>query len=264
MRKTFATRRAPRVSGRWATWRGPRGSLRPNRPVSTHARLRDWIILAVAVVLATPGVPRSGAAAASPTPLLDGDWYVLVHYRDARADDPDALFWDDEIWRFARRGDGRLVWTLHPHVGLRDATGRFDRLPSGAEARTSGAWTPNEAQREEIETALVLDDHEVRTKRLQGSPADGYRSRGAMRPASASAVAYQEAWSVEAPAGLPELTRRATLVSGRADAAEGLTSFRTTAVSDDRAELRGAFVRDGHLVGEFRATRIRVAEGRRP
>ena len=216
------------------------------------------------VWLASSIVCTAAAGPTLPVESLVGDWYVLVHYSDRAVPDPDpaALQWDDAVWRFEARSRDRLVWTLHPHVTLRDRTGRLDRLPSGAEARTTGAWTPNAAQREQIASGLELDGHEARTKTLRGSSAHGYRSREAARAGSASTIAYEEQWAIEMRDGLPVLSRRNTLASGRADAAVGDTTFRVTRVSQDGAELSGDFDRDGRLVGEFRMIRIHVPKRR--
>ena len=93
------------------------------RPVGPHPK----IPLLVLVALLWIGPAR--AALAEP-PELAGDWYVLVHYRDTAGEDPDQLFWDDEVWRFEPHADG-LRWTRHPHVTLRDDTGRTEKLPGG-------------------------------------------------------------------------------------------------------------------------------------
>ena len=203
-----------------------------------------------------PAVPASpGTDPAGPV-SLEGDWYVLVHYRDEGSDDGQQ-YWDDEIWRFARRG-GRLSWSLHPHVSLRDTTGRTETLPSGEEARTVGAWSPSPAQLEEIRSALELDGHESRAKSLRGSPESGWRSTGALRSQSASMIAYHESWSIEAPRDKPVFARVDTMGSARTDTAEGRTAFETSEVLDGGNELRGVYERDGRLRGRFRMIRIAV------
>jgi hypothetical protein len=229
---------------------------------------------------------------------LAGDWYVLVHYREnpdpisseiprrarrepmrdapreeaerprpdpdrsdsQRGHEPGPVDWDDEIWRLDFRGD-RLVWTLHPHVVFRDPSGRFVRLPSGGEARTAGAWMPSVAQRAEIARGLELDPHESRRKTLRRTDAGGYRSTGAMRHASASAIAYGETWAIEGPPARPVFVRSARLDSGRTDPAEGRTTFTTRTVLAAGDELRGDYERDGRLVGEFRMIRMGAGEG---
>ena len=200
-----------------------------------------------------PGVPR---------PLLEGDWYVLVHYRDLAGADPEQMLWDDEVWRFAKHPNG-LRWTLHPHVTLRDPTGRGETGASGRETRSTGAWTPNERQLEEIRTGIVPDPHELRAKVLRGSTSAGYRSGGAVRTASASAVGYGEQWSIAVVGDAPEFERIERLDAARAEGAIGRTRFLTRRVEASGDELTGEFSRDGEWVGEFRMIRIRLAPGGR-
>jgi len=224
------------------------------RPVGPHPK----IPLLVLVALLWIGPAR--AALAEP-PELAGDWYVLVHYRDTAGEDPDQLFWDDEVWRFEPHADG-LRWTRHPHVTLRDDTGRTEKLPGGGEARAAGGWSPSPAQWAEIQGRLQVDGHEARSKTLRGSAGAGYRSRGGPRPGSASMVAYAEEWAIEGPADRPVFVRRDSLASGRADPAIGRTVFDAHAWSEDGRELRGAYRRDDRLTGEFRMLRIRIGSGR--
>jgi hypothetical protein len=276
------------------------------------ALLGAWILVASS---AGPVAAQDDTAPSAPVRLA-GDWYVLVHHREApgevpreapreiaretgregvpgdpsetgrdgvpedpreqaerregvadpsvaqRGDATGPVEWDDEIWRLDVRSD-RLVWILHPHVVFRDASGRFVRLPSGSEARTAGAWLPSAAQRAEIARGLELDPHESRRKTLRPTEAGGFRSAGAMRHASASAIAYGETWAIEGPPARPVFVRHARLASGRTDPAEGRTTFTTRRVLAGGDELRGDYERDGRLVGEFRMIRMGVGEDAR-
>jgi len=247
--------------------RGPRGDRvadrrRPHRARSLRPALTagiTWIALAAAALARADG-PAPEPVLPTAADGLVGDWYVLVHYRDRDAEDPEQIQWDDQIWRLVARRGG-LEWTLYPHVVLRDRTGRFERLPSGAEARTVGAWSPSPAQLDEIRAGLTLDEHEARSKRLRLAASGGWASDEAMRPASASAVAYAESWTIEGPPGRPVFVRRATLGSPRTDPARGRTVFTTREGSPGGDELRGDYERDGRLVGRFRMIRMRDAGG---
>lgn len=217
--------------------------------------------------------PADAAAPAGGASLVPyGDWYVLVHYRDLGAagdgdptatDDAAPAEWDDEVWRIAR-ADDRVVWIVHPHVALRDRTGRFETLASGEEARTVGPWSPSPGQLAEIRDGLELDPHAVRSKTLRGSERAGYASSGAPRAASASAIAYGEAWSIGGRPGRAELVRRSTLASGRAESAQGTTRFEIREGPTGAGEWRGRYARDGRFVGTFRMIPTVVAPGGRP
>lgn len=215
----------------------------------------------VAVLLVAIG--RLAAAESEVPEELLGDWYVLVHSRDADAADDAQPHWDDEVWRIARRGDG-LSWTVHPHVALRDDAGRVEVLPSGAEARSTGTWSPNASQLEEIRAHLVLDDHESRSKSLRGSSQAGWRSSQALRAGSASMIAYQESWSISGSPGSRELVRQAVFEAARTDRAEGRTVHAVRESREGGDLLIGDYSRDGRLVGEFRMIRIQIPRGSAP
>lgn len=251
MRKTFATCPANRAARRAAVLAGPRGDDWPIR--------RGWragAVLLFAVLLAA----GRGLAEEVPADLM-GDWYVLIHYRDAASADPEAIQWDEEIWRIAHQGD-RVVWTLYPHVTLRDADGRFETLPSGERARSSIAWSPSASQLAEIRGGLELDDHESRSKRLRGSSSTEWRSGDVARSPSASMVAYRETWSIGGLPGARELARRVVLEAARAESAKGRTVFTIRETLDDGQEMTGDYARDGERAGRFRMIRIAAPAGR--
>lgn len=223
------------------------------------SRVRPILGLSILAVLLAVGGASGATAFESPEDLL-GDWYVLVHYRDSGAEDPQQPLWDDEIWRIAPSG-GRLSWTLYPHVALRDDEGRFETLPSGVEARTTVHWSPSPSQLTEIRGALQLDDHESRTKSLRGSSQAGWRSAEATRAASASMIAYQESWSIRGPAGARELVRQVVFEAARTDRLEGRTVYTIRESRDGGDEFTGDYSRDGREVGEFRMLRIQLPKG---
>ncbi|MCH2187804.1 hypothetical protein MK280_18265 [Myxococcota bacterium] len=183
-------------------------------------------------------------------PEWTGDWYLLVHYRDAQGIDPEQVFWDDEVWRLVQTAEG-IRWTRHPHAVFDEREGRSVRLPSGEQGQSLGAWWPNPKQRAEIEVGLSLDPFEMKSKPLDREPGGGYRSRSRTLGGSASSVAFVTHWSIElTPAG-PVFRQRDTLASGRAQSAQGEAVFRTESVSDKGNAMRGTFRRDGRFEGEF-------------
>jgi len=258
MRKTIATLCAlVKASAGF----GPRGDGRLRTSIGA-----TMLCLGIAIGGAGLVATRASGDAIQPTALrvdaYRGDWYVLIHYRDREGEDAEHVFWDDEVWRIDGTAN-RLDWAIHPHVEMRDRTGRFESLPSGREARTDGAWSPSGEQLAEIRAGLVADPHEARTKTLYGSTAGGFETRGARRPTSASAIAYGEQWWIRPTEAGLEFGRRDTLASGRADPVEGTTRFTVRTVVGDADELLGDYERDGRLVGDFRMIRMSASdEGR--
>jgi len=240
--------------------------------------------------------PRTGAEdfstdgeSAEPAPQpgvlpfgLEGDWYLLVHYRDDRDEargpgdsapldqavkrEPETsaspappLQWDDRVWRFERKGD-RLVWTILPSVAFKDTTGRFEMLPGDRRAPTLGAWEPNAAQLQEIAAGLEVHAHGAKSKSLRSSDERGYESVGALHSRSTTMIGYHERWSIDGMPNHPVFTRAAEMGSGRTENVEGRTRYVTTQVRMEGRELRGDFERDGAAHGRFRLLRMGMAQ----
>jgi hypothetical protein len=273
MRKNFATCQRLPMHARRVNQRTRKGCRAP-----THVRVAGragWLAL-ILVALAVQGLAQSTAEAerepagpeaggttswAEDGPI--GDWYVLVHYRDRVADDPQRMHWRDEIWRFEPSGQG-LLWTVHPVVELRDQTARYEELGDERRARTLGAWAPSERQLEEIRRGLQIYGEGARAKKLRGTPAEGYRSAGSLHSVSSSTIGYHESWRIAAPLARPVFSRTDEMGSGRTTGLSGVTRFTTRSVAADGLELRGEYERDGELHGDFRMLRmgIRVGSGR--
>jgi hypothetical protein len=186
----------------------------------------------------------------------EGDWYVLVHYRDDTTPELQSIQWEDRVWRLESRGQ-RLIWTEFTSPAFIDGRGRYESLPGGQTGRSLGAWVPSEAQLAEIrQGALRLDPHGARVKSLQGSASEGFGSAGELRSESTSVIGYHERWSIVGLATLPVFERADLMGSGRTESMQGRTVYRATEVSPDRHELRGDYARDGQLHGRFRMLRM--------
>ncbi len=193
---------------------------------------------------------------------LEGQWYLLVHYRDVGEGDPgeevfDAPQWIDRVWRFAR-DRGRLRWTIVPGLDFDDPTGRFVTLEDDRMARSLGAWTPNASQRKEIARGLRTDAEGERTKSLRARGPGVFASGGAPVAQSASVIGLSERWVVRGLDGLPVFERVDEMGSGRSDALVGRTRYATEEVLHEGNELRGRFERDESLRGRFRLIRMGV------
>src|SRR5262249_48630372 len=95
-----------------------------------------------------------------------GNWYVLVHYKDAESGKPDQWRWEDRVWKFERKGD-RLEWTDYPIVVFEDETGRFENLSGNRASRVLAAWEPSPLQLEDIKNGLQTNPRGVKTKTLR-------------------------------------------------------------------------------------------------
>jgi hypothetical protein len=181
---------------------------------------------------------------------LMGSWYVLIHYRDEVANNPEIDRWEDRVWVFGKKGS-RLSWTEYPVVMFSDRRGRFERTLSGATRRVLEAWEPNEAQLGEIREGLRVNPRGAKSKGMRGNARRGFRSAGGLRSESASVIGYSESWSIEGLPAKPVFTHDVVMGSGRTENMEGRTRYSGEQVSEDGNEVRGSFVRDGTRRGTF-------------
>ena len=189
----------------------------------------------------------AGGASAEGVDLL-GTWYVLVHYKDDNAPNPEQERWEDRVWVFEKKGR-RLKWTEYPIVVFEDDSGRFERRGTGQYARILHSWEPSESQRADIRNGLQVNSRGSKIKTLRGSDADGWSSSRQMSAASASVVTYQEVWTIEGLPSRPVFRRADMMGGGRTDSMEGLTEYATVEVKGNT--LRGTFDRDGTRHGTF-------------
>ncbi len=189
---------------------------------------------------------------------LLGDWYLLVHYTDAASESPERRLWQDRIWRIERSGS-RIRWTIFPRVDLRDATGRRETLASGEGARSRGAWSPNEEQMAEIRAGLRMDPLGSRSKTLRLRPDGAGVSLGDLHSSRVSVLGYHERWAIVPSQSGPIFSREDSMGSGRTQAVRAATRFSTLSISPDGNQLRGEYLSDGDLRGEFRLIRMDAA-----
>jgi hypothetical protein len=190
-------------------------------------------------------------AASAPARAVEivGTWYVLIHYKDDHAENPDAERWDDRVWVFEKDGN-RLRWTEYPIAVFDDESGRFERRDTGQYARILSYWEPSEAQLADIKDGLQVNTRGTKTKTLRGSDAQGWSSGRRASAASASVVTYEEVWSIDDPGNLPVFKRSDYMGSGRSDTLEGTTEYTTQKI--EGGVLSGSFERDGTRHGDFR------------
>jgi murein DD-endopeptidase MepM/ murein hydrolase activator NlpD len=196
-------------------------------------------------------------AAAGPARAQDhdlvGTWYVLVHYKDANASNPDEERWDDRVWVFEQKGR-RLRWIEYPIVVFDDETGRFERRHTGQYARILHYWEPNGGQRANIAGGLKVNSRGSKNKTLRGSDAKGWSSGRRGSAASASVVTYEEVWSIEGLPDQPVFRRADFMGGGRTDTMEGLTEYATTERRGPDLFV-GTFARDESRRGTFQLMR---------
>lgn len=192
---------------------------------------------------------------------LVGDWYVLVHYRDVtREEDETATDWEDQVWRVEASGEN-LRWTIFPHVEFSRARGRYEEKESGGvRARSTGAWSPDAEQLEEVRDGLELDPYSSRSKTLRGSGREGWQSSGTLRSESASMLGYHELWRIDLSESGPVFSRRDSMGSARTDRLEGRTTWTADPLNLESGDVSGDFARGSRFRGRFRMIRMGGSE----
>ena len=191
---------------------------------------------------------------------LIGTWHVLIHYRDDNSHNPNALRWEDRVWRFERAGS-RLRWTEYPIVVFRDSSGRFEKAGTSQYSRTVHAWEPNQDQIEQIREGLEVNERGRKSKTLRGFDDGAWRSTSRPSAPSASIVTYTENWSIEAMPSKPVFLREDVMGSPSTESLEGVTRYETTEIDVAGGVLRGRYERDGVRHGTFRMMRSGETEG---
>jgi len=244
--------------------------LEKNFPIVRSGARIAWLLLVLILIQTMSAIadsPEAGNGDAA-TLELEGTWYLLVHYRDREAPDPDAWLWLDKVWRFQEKGS-RLKWSEFPIVIFRDEDSRFETLGSGRKTRVPGVWSPTPEQLTEIQEGPRVNARDALSKTLRGDPRRGYGSAGAMRTGSASVIGFTQRWEIRDLDGLPVFLRADEMGSARTESLQGETSYETTELRDGGNELVGRFERDGVLHGSFRLIRageVRIlgAKSKRP
>jgi hypothetical protein len=199
------------------------------------------------------------AIGAGPAPAdepidLEGTWYVLVHYRDPKTANPDAMRWKDLVWVFTRAGS-RLEWAEYPIVVFDDTTGRFESAGGNPRSRVLAAWEPNAGQRAVIDAGPVVNRRGMRVKTLRGSDARGWKSARRMSAASATVMTYQENLTIEGLDALPRFVREDVIGSAITAASGGGTRYEVERIEREGRMLSGRYVRDDRQKGTFRMWR---------
>jgi hypothetical protein len=186
---------------------------------------------------------------------LVGAWHVLVHYKDAGTENPDAKRWEDRIWVFEKVGE-QLRWTDYPIVVFDDDTGRFENIGGNRASRVLDYWEPNEAQKVQIQEGLAINSRGSRSKTLSGTDAKGWTSaRRGGGYKSSRFITYEETWTIDGLPAAPRFERQDSMGAAGSEDFEGRTLYETKSVEAGGDVLRGDFDRDGQRKGTFRLMR---------
>ena len=126
---------------------------------------------------------------------LSGEWYVLVHYKDASSENKDATHFKDYGWSIKQEAKGLSVEEF-PYVMFDEGTEEVRR----AAMRGTNAWSPEGTVLDVLKEHMDVSSRAARKKSLSGDFASGMKSE-AGRGAKSGSVDFTRDWTVSwAPA----------------------------------------------------------------
>lgn len=196
--------------------------------------------------------PRSALAEDLSTLDLGGEWYVLIHYKDAKSEDKSITKFKDFAWSI-RQQAASLEIDEYPYVLFDEGTEEIRR----ASMRGHKPWQPEGLVLDELSKHLDVSSRAMRSKQLAGSTKSGMKSLAPDGSGSAGAVSFVRNWDVT---WSPEVVRvkivdslsgGSTMLGGMEEAAIFEIKERT---SPD--ELRGSWS-EGDRAGSLRMIRAK-------
>ena len=131
-------------------------------------RSHGLILLVTCALLA--GALRSDAADLSKLDL-SGEWYVLLHYKDAKSEDKSITKFKDFEWSIRQSADG-LAIDEYPYVLFDEGTEEIRR----AAMRGHKPWEPEGLVLGAVREHVDVSTRAMRSKELKGSTAAGMKS----------------------------------------------------------------------------------------
>ncbi|HTO68689.1 MAG TPA: hypothetical protein VMR31_02420 [Myxococcota bacterium] len=121
---------------------------------------------------------------------LTGEWYVLVHYKNAKSEDKSISDWKDLGWSMVQTGDSLTVQEF-PYVMFDEGTEEVRR----ADMRGHKPWQPEGAVLDNLKAHMDVSSRAKTDKKLTGSVAAGMKSEAA-GPAKSGTVSFSRNWTV--------------------------------------------------------------------
>jgi hypothetical protein len=157
-------------------------------------RSHGLILLVACALLAGP----ASVDAADLSKLdLTGEWYVLLHYKDARSEDKSITKFKDFAWAI-RQSEGGLEIDEYPYVIFDEGTEEIRK----ASMRGHKPWQPEGLVLDALREHVDVSTRAMRQKQLAGSTASGMKSS---EPAAAGGTTmnFTRSWDIAwAPASV--------------------------------------------------------------
>ena len=153
------------------------------------------MLLAACALLA--GAPLARAADLSNL-SLSGEWYVLIHYKDAKSEDKSLTKFKDFVWSI-RQEPTKLEIDEYPYVIFDEGSETIRR----ADMRGHKPWEPEGLVLDALLQHVDVSSRAMRSKQLDGSTKTGMKSPEPAPSSGGATMNFVRNWDVTwAPAGV--------------------------------------------------------------
>jgi hypothetical protein len=161
--------------------------------MGTTPRFSALALIAALAWISSPAGAQDAAPGASLTEAdLSGNWYVLVHYKDARSEDKSITKFKDFAWSVEQTAN-TLTWENYPYVVFSDAVELLRRHAM----REHEPWEPDESTWELVKTSLDVSSRAQTRKRLKGSVEKGFKSLPPLGTGGFNTMTFTRNWVVD-------------------------------------------------------------------
>jgi hypothetical protein len=145
------------------------------------------VLTACALVAAALPAPAEDLAALD----LSGEWYVLIHYKDAKSEDKSLTKFKDFAWSI-RQSPTKLEVDEYPYVLFDEGTEEIRR----AAMRGHKPWQPEGLVLDALLEHVDVSTRAMRSKVLEGSTAAGMKSDLPSEGGGGQTMSFVRNWDV--------------------------------------------------------------------
>jgi len=122
---------------------------------------------------------------------LSGDWYVLIHYKDASSEDKSITKFKDFAWSI-RQQPAKLELDEYPYVLFDEGTEEIRR----ADMRGHKPWQPEGLVLDALLQHVDVSTRAMRSKLLEGSMQAGMKSQVPNESSGSGTMSFVRNWDV--------------------------------------------------------------------
>lgn len=183
---------------------------------------------------------------------LGGEWYLLLHYKDAKSEDKSITKFKDFAWSI-RQEPAKLEIDEYPYVLFDEGTEEIRR----ADMRGHKPWQPEGLVLDELMKHVDVSTRAMRSKELEGSTKTGMKSLAPEGSGSGGTMSFVRNWEVT---WSPDLVRISVVdsLSGGSGILEGMEEAAVFEIVERPSadELRGSWS-EGDKAGSLRMIRAK-------